>query len=147
MENQLAHWGNVVIGTLGYAGIVLYYRSTDEYVWNNKVATLDTGWYYQDSLVTSTYLYNHFNPIALVFCLYESSPWKEPFYKNYLLFIVFLINIAVTLSLNFLVPQLQNLLSFADMSYKCMTAIFLLCVIASILTFFLNKIISYLKLH
>ena len=45
-ENQLSHWGNVVIGTLAFAAVVWYYRRTDEYVWNTQVATLDSGWFF-----------------------------------------------------------------------------------------------------
>lgn len=76
LENQLIYWGNVIIGTLGHLVIMIYYRGESEYIWNYKYVTTSTGWTSFTSLVSSQYLFYHVHPIALVFGIYVSSPWK-----------------------------------------------------------------------
>jgi hypothetical protein len=51
LENQLAYWGNVILGAMGHLAIMIYYRSTPEYQWNVSKITIDSGWATNTSIV------------------------------------------------------------------------------------------------
>jgi uncharacterized membrane protein YhaH (DUF805 family) len=82
-----------------------------------------------------------------VFSLYEGNPWKEPIYKNYLLFVIILINIVFTAFMSFFVPQLKGFFSFTEMSYQAMGIVFGIAMIGGILTLIFNSLVSSLRLH
>lgn len=147
LENQLMHWGNVILSTMGVLGIMIFFRTQPEYVWNTKTATLATGWVYQSSLVTSQYIFNNIYPIFLVFAVYVSSPWKEPVYKNWLLMLAILLNFGTTAAMSFLIPQLSSLFTFADMSMSSMAYVFGISMAVSILTVIYSEIVNWMKLY
>ena len=75
-EHQLVFWGNVAIAMAGHAGLVVYHRGRPDYVANNNFATIDSGWTFESSLVSSQYFLYSAHAIVLVFSLHGSSPFK-----------------------------------------------------------------------
>ena len=76
MENMLMFWGNAIIGTVALLVIMAYYRAQGEYVYNTTTATIETGWVFDSSLVTSQFIFFNLYPIGLVYAVYVSNPWK-----------------------------------------------------------------------
>lgn len=126
---------------------MMYYRSQEEYVWNYSKVTVDSGYTFQTSLATCQYVLYNFFPSFIVIGLYISSPWKEPIYRNYLLFIVILVNLATTGALAFLMPTLKDFFSFTDMTMKSMGIIFMIAMLTCILSVAFNVWIQWLQLH
>jgi cation-transporting P-type ATPase 13A2 len=147
LENLLMFWGNVVIGTMAILAIMIYYRAQPEYVWNTSTATLDSGWTFQASMVTSQYVFNNLYPIALVWAVYVADPWKESICKNYLLFISILLNLGTSVALSFLIPQLASLFTFTDMSMNSMGIIFGISMLACLLTIVFSEGVNWLKFY
>ena len=106
LQNMLIFWGNSIIGAVAIVVIMVYYRGQSEYIWNTKTATVSSGWQYTSSMATSQFFFYNLYPIGLCYALYVSTPWKERFYKNYLLLIAVLINLVSRIAISFLVPQL-----------------------------------------
>lgn len=93
-EHQLCFWGNVILGTLGHIAIMIYSRTRSQYIENSSHITTSTGWVSDCTLVSVQHFWYSVHPIILIFGIYQSDPFKLPIYKNVLLFVVLLINIA-----------------------------------------------------
>lgn len=146
-QNQLVFWGNVAISTLAIAAALLYYRSTPEYVRNYSKATVDSGWASSNSLVASQFLYYSLQPVILVFCVYESAPWKEPIYCNVLLLIALLLNLVFQIGCYFFQAPAAAFFSLPVISATCALYLFVIAAVASILALVWSRAIGALQLH
>ena len=83
----------------------------------------------------------------LTFGIYLSDPFKQPIYKNVLLFFVLIGNIVFTVLLFALWPYFTSFFGFVDISYESLGYIALICGGASLLIVLFNAWIGYLKMH
>lgn len=108
---------------------------------------MNSGWASNDYLVASEYLYYSLQPVVIIACLYESTPWKDPLYRNIPLFIVFLLNFAFQTGYYFLQPQLADFFGLPAISYTSLAYLFAIGMGASVVNFIYCKIINALRLH
>jgi magnesium-transporting ATPase (P-type) len=116
-QNHLIVWGNIIISSAALAATVIFFRSTSEYVRNTRRADVNSGWTSHAHLVACQLLYFSLQPVIMIVGVYEGSPWKQPLYKNVVLFIVFLLNLAFQVAYYFIQPQLLSFFDVPSISY------------------------------
>ena len=93
LEHHLVFWGNAVIATAGFVGVYQFLSNSSVFIPNSRpYVDFENG--YNGETQSATLLFVSIIPVFLfmgVF-IYRSSPWKEPFYKNIALTILFVLN-------------------------------------------------------
>jgi hypothetical protein len=136
-----------VISTLAIAATVLYFRQTGEYIYNTAYADINSGWTSNDYLVASEFLYFSLQPVVVILCLYESTPWKEPLYRNVPLIIVTLLNLVFQIGYYFIQPQLSSFFEVPAISYRSLVYLFVIGAVGSIVALIWSHLIGAMRLH
>ena len=99
--NHFRFWGSLLIASGGLIGGFYYYISTPQYVPNeNPVVTTDWYAYTHSGTCMFLLILVPFSVYSLFF--YIGRPWNSKIYKNYLLFLMILLNIGATITLHYI---------------------------------------------
>ena len=79
--------------------------------------------------------------------LYSSHPWKPPLSHNSILLIIIILNIASSITLFFITPQLTEAFGTVAISNQPISICFAIMAAATVLQFFFNKIVDQVELH
>lgn len=139
--NHLRFWGSLVIASAGLVGGFFYYISTPEYVPNEK-PVVTTDWYAYTHSGTCMFLLMlpPFAIYALFF--YIGSPWNSKIYKNYLLLLLILLNVAATVLLHYITKYCYDAFQMFEISYSVATIMLFISVGACLVGFIYNQTIT-----
>jgi magnesium-transporting ATPase (P-type) len=111
MKNHLIYWGNIIIPSLSIICGYFYFRMRDDFVYNPVPRLTVDGFYTLCQTTTIVFLLVQV-PFALNgFFLYNNGrKFKEPFYRNYILLIVVILNCAADIFFFFKTESLRDFL-------------------------------------
>ncbi len=117
LKNHLVYWGNVIIPSLSIICGYFYFRMRDDFVFNPVPRLTPEGFYTLCQTTTIVFLLVQV-PFALnIFFLYNNGhKFKEPFYKNYVLSIIVLVNLAADIFFFFKTESLKGFLGLVPIT-------------------------------
>jgi len=117
MKNHLIYWGNIIIPSLSIICGYFYFRMRGDFVYNPVPRLTADGFYTLCQTTTIVFLLVQV-PFALNgFFLYNNGrKFKEPFYKNYILLIVVILNCIADIFFFFKTESLKDFLGLVPIA-------------------------------
>lgn len=139
--NHFRFWGSTAIATAGLVGGYMYFKTTTAYV-PFTASVLPKIWNYSSPTGTALFLLILCPFAVYSFIFYIGRPWKLKIYKNWLHFILIILNVISTVALHYITQWAKKPLSMATLDYSITSTLLLISILACLLGYFYNVFIS-----
>lgn len=146
--NQLVIWGNAFFCFLAILAGYLYFKTTDDFEPTTRTEITFEDQPSRDTADnTVMLLIQNLLWAFTAVLIYWGDPWKEKFYTNYPLLILFILNVIASTAYFFITPQIENALDIKPISLTTGGIIFAITVGAIILDAIYLAVIRCLKFY
>lgn len=139
--NHLRFWGSFIIATGGLVAGVLYFRSTSGYI-PNPTPVAVRSWTRATYSTTCIFLLILFPFAIYSLFFYIAGPWKQKIYKNWVLFVLIILNMISTVAMHYITPFALKPLGLVPIAYEVASNLLLISIAASLIGFIYNQIIT-----
>ena len=116
LYSQLMIYGNFLIMLLHMVLSFVYFKTTDDFVQTTRTSVT-----FEDQVTTngseaSLFIIFNLTWTWASLAIYWGQPWKQKFYQNTFMLILFILNVCASLALAFTTPQTENVFGYKGIS-------------------------------
>lgn len=144
ISNQFRVWGSLIITVGGIAAGYFYFRDTPEYVFNEPKTPI-LKWAPLTHAATSVFLL-----VLLPYSVYSvyfhiSSPWKQPIYHNYILFVLTIANVVGTVVMHYITKKTMLALGTRPISNGTVSVLLLISIASCFISYLYHKLLTEIE--